>query len=229
VLVAGGQSVDLETQSSGGVTHLLVGGVDQTAALTNSGGQIGGALEARDVDIPSALASIDQLAWSMGTAVNAQQTSGTDADGNSGAPIFALGSGIPGAANALSLALTDPNGVAASASGDGALDGSNASAIAALASGGIVSGQTPTASYAALVGDIGAKVSEATTSQASQSASLTQLQSQQGALSSVDMNDQAALLQTYEQSYQAAAKVFTILNSVMTSAINLGTETAVSV
>jgi flagellar hook-associated protein 1 FlgK len=43
------------------------------------------------------------------------------------------------------------------------------------------------------------------------------------------MNDQAALLQTYEQSYQAASKVFTILSSVMTSAINLGVETAVTV
>jgi flagellar hook-associated protein 1 FlgK len=43
------------------------------------------------------------------------------------------------------------------------------------------------------------------------------------------MNGQAALLQTYEQSYQAAGKVFTILNSVVTSALNLGTETAVSV
>jgi flagellar hook-associated protein 1 len=92
-----------------------------------------------------------------------------------------------------------------------------------------VGGQTPTASYAALVGEIGAKVNEATTTQASQSASLTQLQSQQSALSSVDMNDQAALLQTYEQSYQAASKVFTILSSVMTSAINLGVETAVTV
>jgi flagellar hook-associated protein 1 FlgK len=229
LLVAGGQSVDLETQSSGGVTHLLLGGVDQTSALTNGGGQIGGALEARDVDIPSAITSIDQLAWGVGTAVNAQQASGIDANGNNGAPIFVLSSGVSGAADAITATLTDPNGVAASASGAGAQDGSNAAALAALASAAIVGGQTPTVSYAALVGDIGAKVSEATTTQASQSASLTQLQSQQSALSSVNMNDQATLLQSYEQSYQAASKVFTILNSVMTSAINLGTETAVSV
>jgi flagellar hook-associated protein 1 len=228
LLVAGGQSVDLETQSSGGVTHLLLGGVDQTSALTNGGGQIGGALEARDVDIPSAITSIDQLAWGVGTAVNAQQASGIDANGNNGAPLFVLSSGVTGAADAITATLTDPNGVAASASGAGAQDGSNAAALAALASAAIVGGQTPTVSYAALVGDIGAKVSEATTSQASQSASLTQLQSQQSALSSVNMNDQAALLQSYEQSFQAASKVFTILNSVMTSAINLGTETAVS-
>jgi flagellar hook-associated protein 1 FlgK len=228
VLVAGGQSVDLQTQSSGGVTHLLLGGVDQTSALSNGGGQIGGALEARDSDIPSALSSIDQLAWSVGTAVNTQQASGVDANGGSGAPIFSLGTGASGAANAISVVLSDPNGVAASASGAGSQDGSNATAIAALASAAIVGGQTPNVSYAALVGDIGAKVSAETTAQASQSASLTQLQSQQGALSSVNMNDQAALLQTYEQSYQAAAKVFTILNSVIASAINLGTETAVS-
>lgn len=228
VLVAGGQSVNLEAQSWGGVTHLLLVGVDQTSALTNGGGQIGGALEARDVDIPSALTSIDQLAWSVSTTVNTQQASGTDANGNSGAPIFALGGSATGAAGTISVALTDPNAVSASAAGAGAQDGSNATAMAALASAAIVGGQTPTVAYAALVGDIGAKVSSASITQASQSASLTQLQSQQNALSSVNLNDQATLLQTYEQSYQAASKVFSILNSVMTSAINLGTETAVS-
>jgi flagellar hook-associated protein 1 len=228
VLVSGSKSVDLETQSSGGVTHLLLGGADQTAALSGGGGQIGGALEARDSDIPSVLASIDQLAWSVGTAVNTQQASGIDANGSSGAPIFGLGGSANGAANAISVVLNDPNGVAASVSGAGSQDGSNATALAELASAGIFGRQPPNASYAALVGSIGTMVSEATIAQASQNASLTQLQSQQSALSSVDMNNQAALLQTYEQSYQAAAKVFTILNSVITSAINLGTETAVS-
>jgi flagellar hook-associated protein 1 len=228
VLVAGGKSVALQTQSFNGATHLLLGGVDQTSALTNAGGQIGGALAARDSDIPSALTSIDQLAWGVATAVNTQQASGIDASGGSGAPIFGLGASATGAANAISVILNDPNGVAASGSGSGSQDGSNATAIAALASAAIVAGQPPNAAYAALVGNIGAKVGEATITEASQSAALTQLQSQQSALSSVNMNDQAALLQTYEQSYQAAAKVFTILNSVITSAINLGTETAVS-
>jgi flagellar hook-associated protein 1 len=229
VLVAGGQSVQLETQSSGGVTHLLLNGADQTAALTGSGGQIGGEIEARDSDIPAALGSIDQLAWTVANAVNGQQASGTDANGNAGAPIFALGSTEAGAASNISVVMTDPSGVAASASGAGEQDGSNATALAALASAAIVGGETPNESYAAVIGQIGTQVSEATAGQASQNASLTQLQSQQSALSSVDMNGQAALLESYEQSYQAAAKVFTILNSVMTSAINLGVETAVSV
>lgn len=229
VLVAGGHSVQLETQSSGGVTHLSMNGVDQTAALTGNGGHMGGALEARDSDIPSALGSIDQLAWTVANAVNGQQASGTDASGNAGAPIFVLGGTEAGAADNISVVMTDPSDIAASAVGAGTQDGSNATALAALASAAIVGGQTPNGSYAGLIGRIGAQVGEATAAQASQNASLTQLQSQQSALSSVDMNDQAALLESYEQSYQAAAKVFTILNSVMTSAINLGVETAVSV
>jgi flagellar hook-associated protein 1 FlgK len=124
--------------------------------------------------------------------------------------------------------LTDPNGIAASVSGAGALDGSNASAVAAIGSKAIVSGATPTAAYSALVGSIGTEVSASTTTQQSQNASLQQLKSQQSALSSVSLNDQAALLQTYEQAYQASSKVFTILNTLIASAINLGTETPVA-
>ena len=35
-------------------------------------------------------------------------------------------------------------------------------------------------------------------------------------------------MQQFERSYQAASQVFTILNTVMASALNLGVETAVS-
>jgi flagellar hook-associated protein 1 FlgK len=35
-------------------------------------------------------------------------------------------------------------------------------------------------------------------------------------------------MQQIERSYQAASKVFTMLNSIMASALNLGVETAVS-
>ena len=228
VLVAGNQSVNLQPQSVGGVTHLTLAGSDQTAGLTTGGGQLGGILQARDSDIPDALQAIDQLAWNVGSAVNAQQSSGTDATGGGGAALFTLGGGVAGAAGAISVALADPNGIAAASSGSGVQDGSNAAAIAALAAASIVGGQTPGGSYASLISNIGSSVSDTSSAQASQTAALTQLKSQQSALSSVNMNDQAALLQTFEQSYQAAAKVFTILNSVMASAINLGTETAVA-
>lgn len=58
-----------------------------------------------------------------------------------------------------------------------------------------------------------------------QQASLTQLQSQVNSLSSVDLNEEASSLETFEQSYEAASKIFTVLDQVMTSALNLGVPT----
>ena len=58
--------------------------------------------------------------------------------------------------------------------------------------------------------------------------SVTQLQTQNNALSSVNLNDEAAAMSTLETSYQAASQVFTMLNTIMASALNLGEQTAVS-
>jgi flagellar hook-associated protein 1 FlgK len=227
VLVAGSTSTALQTHNSGGVTGLTLGGVDQTAALSSGGGQLGGLLQARDSDIPSALQSLDQLASNVGSAVNAQQANGVDLNGSAGGPIFSLPGSVNGSAGAISVVLTDPNGIAAAAARAGAQDGSNATALATLASSGVVGGQKPADAYAALISSIGSAVKDTTSLQAAQSASLSQLKSQQSALSSVDLNQQAALLQSYEQSYQAAAKVFTILDTVIASALNLGVQTTV--
>ncbi len=45
---------------------------------------------------------------------------------------------------------------------------------------------------------------------------------------SVNLNDEAAAMSTLENSYQAASQVFTLLNTMMASALNLGVETAVA-
>jgi flagellar hook-associated protein 1 FlgK len=44
----------------------------------------------------------------------------------------------------------------------------------------------------------------------------------------VNLNDEAAAMSKLESSYQAASQVFTLLNTIMASALNLGEETAVS-
>ena len=66
------------------------------------------------------------------------------------------------------------------------------------------------------------------TENTAQNASVTQLQTQNSALSSVNLNDEAASMTTVERSYQAASQVFTMLNTIMASALNLGQETTVS-
>ncbi len=108
----------------------------------------------------------------------------------------------------------------------------NQTAAASAQSGQIQNGfagnQPPIDYYSNFVSTLGATVSEVQTENTAQNASVTQLQTQNNALSSVNLNDEAAAMSTLENSYQAAAQVFTLLNTIMASALNLGEETAVA-
>jgi len=95
-------------------------------------------------------------------------------------------------------------------------------------SAGIGSGQTPTDFYASFVSMLGATVAGVQAENTAENASVTQLQTQNNALSSVNLNDEAAAMSTLQTSYQAASQVFNMLNTIITSALNLGVETAVS-
>ena len=135
---------------------------------------------------------------------------------------------VAGSAAAMSVVMTDPNQIAAAGFGDGTGDNSNATAMANLAGQSIVNGQTPINYYSNFVSTLGSTVSEVQTENTAQNASVTQLKTQNNALSSVNLNDEAAAMSTLESSYQAASQVFTLLNTIMASALNLGDETAVS-
>jgi len=233
LLLSGGSSFQLTTGTVNGVTNFYLGGTDITSQLASGGGELGGYLTARDEDIPGALASLDQLAYSVSTQVNTQNNAGTDLDGVTGtvaAPlnIFNSPAAVPGSAASMSVVMTDPNQIAAAGLGDGTGDNSNATAMANLANQSIVNGQTPTDYYANFVSTLGATVSGVQTENTTQNASVTQLQTQNDALSSVNLNDEASSMTTLERSYQAASQVFAMLNTVMASALNLGDQTVVS-
>lgn len=233
LLVSQGQSYQLTTGTVNGVTDFFLGGTDITPELASGGGQIGGYLTARDSDIPSALSSLDQLAYSVSTSVNGLNNTGTDLDGVTGTAasplyIFNEPAQVAGSAAAMTVVMTDPNQIAAAGAGAGTGDNSNAIAMANLASQQVVSGQTPIDYYSNFVSTLGSTVSQVQTENTAQNASVTQLQSQNNALSGVNLNDEAAALSTLETSYQAASQMFNILNTVMTSALNLGVQASVA-
>jgi len=230
LLVAGDTSFQMTSGTIGGVTHFFVGTTDATAQLASGGGELGGYLTARDGDIPTVLGSLDQLAYSVSTQVNSLNNSGTDMAGDNGnaGDIFSQPTQVAGSAAAMSVTMTDPNHIAAAGLGQGTGDNSNATAMAALANQSIVNGQRPTDYFSNLVATLGSTVSGVQAENTAQNASVTQLQSQNSALSSVNLNDEAASMQQFERSYQAASQVFTMLDTIMASALNLGDTTAVS-
>jgi flagellar hook-associated protein 1 FlgK len=249
LLASQGTSQPLTTGTVNGVAHFYLGTQDVTDQLASGGGSLGGILTARDVDIPSVLNSLDELAYDISTAVNAQNNQGTDINGNSSTVVDATtgaqsldifappptlaangttGHDVSGAALAMRVTMMDPDEIAASGPGEGEGGNSNAVAIANLADTMSVAGKSPSDFYAALVTNLGSKVSQVQTENTAQNASVTQLQTQQDALSNVNLNDEASSLTLLERSYQAASQVFAILNSVMASALNLGQQTTVT-
>ncbi len=230
LLATSGNSIALATGMVGGTTHIYLNGTDITSQLASGGGQIGGQLTVRDQVIPSTLASLDQLAYSISTQVNTVNNAGTDLAGDNGGAgnIFAAPTAVSGSAAGMSVVMTDPNHIAAAGLGNGTGDNSNIVAMANLANQSIVSGSSPSNYYSNLISTLGTAVSSATTASTALGASVTQLQNQISALSSVNLNEEASMMQQYERSYQAASQAFTILNTIMASALNIGVETAVA-
>jgi flagellar hook-associated protein 1 len=230
LLVENGTSFQLTSGLVNGVTHLFIGTTDVTSQLASGGGAIAGDLTARDQDIPSVLASLDQLAYSISTQVNALNSSGSNPANATGtaAYIFSEPTQVTGSASAMSVVMTDQNAISSAALGQGTGDNSNAIAMYNLGSSAIVDGQTPTNFYQIFVTTLGSTVSGVETANTAQTASVTQLQTQRDALSSVNLNDEASSLMTLERAYQAASQVYAILNNLMASALNLGEQTTVS-
>jgi flagellar hook-associated protein 1 FlgK len=233
LLVSEGSSYQMTSGTVDGVTHFFVGTVDATSQLADGGGQLGGYLTARDQDIPGVMSSLDQLAYSVSTQVNTLNNGGIDLDGVGGSTanplnIFNQPAVVAGSAANMSVVMTDPNQIAAAGTGQGTGDNSNAAAMAKLANQSIVNSQSPTNFYSNLVSTLGSTVSGVQAENTAQNASVTQLQTQSSALSSVNLNDEASSMTTLERSYQAASQVFAILNRLMASALNLGDQTTVS-
>jgi flagellar hook-associated protein 1 FlgK len=227
MLVAGNESqpltVQLETGS--GMHDVFSHGTDITSAIT--GGKLKGYLDARDDSIPSTQSDLDNLAAGLTSAVNAQQQAGSDLNGLQGQNFFVPftpttpGSNA-GAAASMTVAVTDPDQVAASSDGTVGNSG-NATALAALQNQAIVSGQTPGDYYSNLVFQVGNAVSNASAEQEAVNLVLQQLTNQQSAISGVSLDEEASNLILYQRAYEAAARVISIVDELTSETIAMAT------
>src|SRR5579862_2082231 len=118
-------------------------------------------------------APADTLAFDFGSAVNAANEAGGDANGNAGVAIFNLPATSAGAAAAISVAITSPAQIAAAGAGQGPSDDTNLLAMAALANQSIIGGATPANYFSDFVSTLGSLVSQVQTQNAAQQASVT--------------------------------------------------------
>ena len=227
-LVSGSQAFQMSTTQVGGNTNVLAGYPPQDVTSSLTGGDMGGALQARDQNLSAYSSALDSLAFAIGNAVNTQNEQGADSSGNPGQAIFSLPSSATGAAASIAVSATGPGAIAAASTGEGSSGNENATALANLSTADIVGSQTATEFLSSLLGQIGSEASGVTTYNTAQQAALTQLTTQRDSLSGVSLDQEAANLTQYQRSYQAASQVFTIADALMASAINLGVQTSVT-
>ena len=205
-------------------------GQDVTS-LANQG-QLGGLLSFRNTTLPSVIGdsqqqgSLNQLAQGVADRVNTILSSG---EVSSGPPAVA-------GQNLFSYTSASPTEVASSLALDPSITASNLAAIApgppVVANGvatqlaGLSTSEDSadqidnlnyTAFYSSVASGIGQSQSTASSNQTTQGQLLTQAQNMRAQVSGVSLNQQASLLMQYQQSYQAAAQVISVINSITQS------------
>jgi len=215
-LVVGAQSFALSTRINPATAYQDVysQGADITSSITS--GTLGGQIQVRDKEIPAILNKLNTLAYGVATAVNTQSKAGFDANGVAGVNFFSAPAAVNGAAASFSVAITDPNLVAASSDGSVGSNG-NVQALANLQNQNIVAGQTPGNYYGGLIYQIGSDISQANSEQTSVGLVQQQLTDQQGAISGVSLNEEATNLIRYQSAFQASASVISAVDAMLSS------------
>jgi len=227
LLVQGNQSESLSAvlDAQTGMHGVISQGTDITGAIT--GGKLKGYIDARDTDIPEMQSGLDKLAASLISSVNEQQNKGTDLTGSGagGSDFFvpftpSISGSNTGAAASMTVALTDPNQIAASSDGTEG-SGGNATALANLQYQAIVSGETPADYYSNLVFELGNSISNASAQQDAVNLVLQQLNNQQSSISGVSLDEEASNLILYQRAYEASARVMSVVDQLTSDTINM--------
>jgi flagellar hook-associated protein 1 len=209
-------AMQILVQRSNGTTF------DVTAQTT--AGALGGMREARETDLVAASQKLDQLAYDVATAVNAQHAAGVGLDGVGSRSLFTV-NGPAGAAASIGLdaaMIGRPERVAAASSSAELPSGSsNAIALARLADRNIATGnsRTPIEAYSDLVGDIGQRKMSAAQDVNLRSAIFSQAQAMRESTSGVSMDEELISLSRYQRAYEAASKLFRTADELLANLI----------
>jgi flagellar hook-associated protein 1 FlgK len=179
-----------------------------TSALTPTTGRLAGLTRAA-ADLSTKRTELDAVASQFVTNINTAHQAGIDANGDPGGALLTIGAS---AASVVAIALT-PDKVAAA---DGSSENGNILAFASLRGAG-----GSEASWAALV----AQQAQVTASARAQDAAATTRQNgadeARSALSSIDLDREAADLLRYQQAYEGAARTIQVARETLQTILNL--------
>ena len=213
-LVVGAHKFPVSADFSGQLTAIRDSeGKDITGELQDQGGSLGSLLEEKNNSLPSYTTSLNTLAQGFADSVNTTLAQGLDRNGN--VPTSNLFGYNPaqGAAYTLQVNNLTPDQIAAAVPGAPNGNG-NALNLANLAKQSLVGGFTFTQSYGNLAATAGRDVANAKQDHSAQQDLVAQAQQQRAQVSGVSLNEEAARLIQFQQSYQAVGKFVNVLKTL---------------
>jgi flagellar hook-associated protein 1 len=215
-LVSGATGTTSSAMAVSSTYQLSVGGT----AISPTTGSMAAQVTALNTTFPGLQTQLNGVAAALASTLNTAQAAGYDQNGNAGTAMIGTsdGSSTITAAN-ISLIMTNPASIAAAATqtAGGNTDGANALAVSntgALAT-------SPDAMYANLIGTIGSASAAAQQQQATQDSVVSAVQQQQQSISGVNYDQEVTDMMTYQQAYNASAKVLTTIDGLLDTLINL--------
>ena len=192
------------------------------------GGSLGGALQARDVDVPAYLTELDQLAYDFSTAVNAQHQAGYGLDGVGSRDFYDPLATATGAAGTLTLSADvdgDPYAIAAATDPAGVPgDNTNAIALSQLADQLVAKGGTMTVgeAYATTVGEVGVSIQTATDSVSMRKATISSIETIRDSQAGVSLDEELTNMIAFQRAYQASSRVVSMVDELLQTVISMG-------
>lgn len=208
LLVSGTTPQTLQLSTAGGNgPAITVDGNDITSGI--SSGSLRGELDVITSSIRYLRGRFDALASGVASAINAAHP-----------PAFFIGN----SASSLQLALSTSAGIQA---GNPALAGDNSVArtIADLRSANIVNGQTAADYHSQTVFDLGEQVSDATAQRDAAEKLLGSMIQQRQQVEGVSIDQEAANLMQYQRAYSAAARIMSVIDQMLQTALSIGGST----
>ena len=208
-LVSGTTAYTASFDSSTGTLTSNAPGATPTAVTT---GQLGG-MAAYDAKLAGYLTTLQGVASTLLTTVNAQQAAGDDLGGNPGAQFFVAGSGTD---------LLDVSGtlttsqIAAAARGGGPADGSNAILAANLPQ----QAASADTQYQTLVTTVGSDAQAAQRSSDAANSLLQSISNRRLSVTGVSLDEEMTNLLRFQRGYQASARALTAMDDMVNLLVN---------
>ncbi|WP_232677516.1 flagellar hook-associated protein FlgK [Nocardioides sp. R-C-SC26] len=192
------------------VTFAITMGPTTTTVPAGLSGVVGATEELLTTTLPGYAADLSTVVAGLADQVNTVHQAGYDRTGTAGQPFFTYTAG--NAAGTLAVAITDPSAVAASGVAGGAVDGSNAAALGTAGSA--------EESYRRLVTGFGSQVASVKQLAATQRLLTAQVDNAREQLSGVSLDEEMVTMLSAQRAYEAAARVMTVVDSVLDTLIN---------